>query len=202
MNGARPARYDIAEHADHVEVRGVSRGRVAEALDLLDRVRALQADHAADTRETLVRTLMAGNVPLTPPATVAQAQRLAGHRDALLASGVLTQSSLSQLRGDSRPSSTRTWLARRKQARALFTVSHGGRTLIPAFQLDEHGEPRPELQPILAVLLDAGVHGWTLWTWLTSPTSLLSGEVPERLARTAGQRVLRAAQRFAVTAAA
>ncbi|MCW2688470.1 MAG: hypothetical protein JWR37_3360 [Mycobacterium sp.] len=194
--------YDIAERADHLEVRGVSGRDIVEALNLFDKVRTVQADHAATNRHDLVHALMAGNVPLTPPATVAQAQRLATHRDALLATPVLTHRSLRELRGDARESSTRTWLSRRRDARALFTISHNGRTLIPAFQLDDNGEPRPELQPILDALIDAGVQGWPLWTWLTSPTNLLSGETPERLARTAPQRVLRAAKRFATATAA
>ena len=202
MNAADAERYDIAERSDHVEVRGVSRRRVVEALDLLERDSAVQAEHAAATRDELVHTLMASNVALTPPATVAQAQRLAGHRDALLATPLYTHGSLRELRGDARESSTRTWLSRRKAEDKVFTVTHNGRTLIPAFQLDDRGEPRPELHPLLATLQSAGVHGWALWTWLTSPTSRLSGAVPEQLVRTAPQRVLRAAERFAVAPAA
>ena len=202
MTAASSTPYDIAERSDHVEVRGVSRGRLVEALDLLDKVRAVQAEHAAVTRADLVNTLMAGNVPLTPPATLAQAQRLASHRDALLVTAVLTHASLRELRGDSRESSTRTWLSRRRDAAEMFTVTHNGRTLIPAFQLDDGGEPRTELQPILAALTSAGVQGWSLWTWLTSPAALLSGEIPEQLARTAPQRVLRAANRFGAATAA
>jgi len=194
--------YDIVERSGHVEIRGVSRRRVAEALDLLDRVRAVQADHAAVTRGELVHTLMATNVALTPPATLAQTQRLASHRDALLATPIYTHGSLCELRGDARESSTRTWLSRRKAEGRVFTVTHNGRTLIPAFQLDDRGEPRPEIQPILASLRSAGVQGWALWTWLISPTSLLSGAVPEQLVRTAPKRVLRAAERFAAAPAA
>jgi hypothetical protein len=195
-------RYDIAERSDHLEVRGVSRRRVVEALDLLERVRAVQAEHAAATRDELVHTLMASNVALTPPATVAQAQRLAIHRDALLATPLYTHGSLRELRGDARESSTRTWLSRRKAERKVFTVTHNGRTLIPAFQLGDRGEPRPELQPLFAVLQGGGVQGWALWTWLTSPTSLLSGAVPDQLVLTAPERVLRAAERFAAAPAA
>jgi hypothetical protein len=202
MKATNVAGYDIAERSDHVEVRGVSRRRVVEALDLLERVRAVQAEHAAATRDELVHTLMASNVPLTPPATVAQAQRLATHRDALLATPLYTHGSLSELRGDAKESATRTWLSRRKAESKVFTVTHNGRTLIPAFQLDDQGEPRPELQPLLATLQATGVHGWALWTWLTSPTSLLSGAVPERLVRTAPQRAQRAAERFAAAPAA
>ena len=194
--------YDIAQRSDHVEVRGVSRGRLVEALDLLEKVRAVQAEHAEATRADLVHTLMAGNMPLTPPATLAQAQHLATHRDALLATPVHTHASLRELRGDARESSTRTWLSRRREAADLFTITHNGRTLIPAFQLDDAGEPRTELQPILNALLSAGVQGWPLWTWLTSPAGMLSGEIPEQLARTAPHRVLRAANRFAAATAA
>lgn len=61
----------------------------------------------------------------------------------------------------------------------MFTVPDGVRAIIPAFQLDNAGEPRGDLAPLLAVLLPAGVDGWELWTWLTSPTSLLSGDIPD-----------------------
>jgi hypothetical protein len=200
--GALPSRYDIAERSDHLELRGVSRRHVTEALTLLERVREVQADHTAIVRADLVHTLMARGIPLTPPASLAQAQRLATHRDALLGTPVFSYSTLRELRGDARDSATRTWLSRRRDADALFTVTYNGRTLIPAFQFDAQGEPRPELQPILAALVGAGVSGWTLWTWLTSPTALLSGGIPERLVVTSPHRVLRAAQRFAAAPAA
>lgn len=194
--------YEIAERAGHLEVRGVSRREVEDALELIGQVRVLQADHAAATRADLLRALMARNVALTPPATVAQAQRLASHRDALLATPVFTHDTLRALRGDATASSTRTWLTRRRDNHEVFTLTHNGRTLIPAFQLDELGGPRPELQPTLMALAGAGITGWSLWTWLTSPTALLSGEIPEQLARRAPTRVLRAARRFASNAAA
>jgi hypothetical protein len=199
MPAADTSQYDIAEHRDHVEVRGVSRRHLTEALTLLEKVRAVQADHAAATRGDLVHALMVQNVSLTLPATLAQAQRLATRRAALLATPVLTHESLRELRGDARVSSTRTWVTRRRDAHALFTVTHNGRTLIPAFQLDDHGDPRAELQPILSTLVEAGVQGWSLWTWLTTRTSFLSGGIPEQLARTAPTRVLHAAKRFAAT---
>ncbi|CAN5631873.1 hypothetical protein BH10ACT9_BH10ACT9_49910 [soil metagenome] len=194
--------YQVAERAGHLEIRGVTRRDVEEALELIDRVRVLQADHVKATRADLTRTLMARNVSLTPPATLAQAQRLATHRDGLLATPVFTHDTLRALRGDTRTSSTRTWLTRRRDNHELFTITYNGRTLIPAFQLDDEGQPRPELQPVLEALADAGITGWPLWTWLTNPTALLSGEIPEQLAPRAPVRVLRAAQRFAAAAAA
>lgn len=194
--------YEVAERAGHLEVRGVSRRDVEEALELIGHVRVLQAGHAEAGRADLLRVLMASNVALTPPATVAQAQRLAGHRDALLATPAFTHDTLRALRGDATASSTRTWLTRRRDNHEVFTLTHQGRTVIPAFQLDELGGARPELQPILTALAKADIGGWPLWTWLTSPTALLSGEIPERLARRAPARVLRAAQRFAADTAA
>lgn len=232
--------YVIAEVDDGLEVRGVTRGELTEALQLLNffggtegpheafallqlrnalvhdpqggahirefievfkAIRTLQAEHVEASREELLRALMGHGVSLTPAATLSQSKRLAAHRNALLATPFHTYKSLSEQRNSSE-SNTRTWVARRRQAHQLFTVDHGGRTLIPAFQFDEHGKLRAELAPILAALANGGVRDWSLWTWLTSPTSFLSGEVPERTATTDPARALRAAQRFAAGAAA
>src|SRR5271167_1165536 len=144
--------YDIAEHRDHLEIRGVSRDELAEALELVEPIRNLRAEHVEAIRGDLLQVLMSRYVSLIPPATVTQVQQLATHRAALLATPVLTHETLSELRGDKTVSSTRTWLARRRDVHALFTVNYNGRTLIPAFQLDERGEPRAELQPILSAL--------------------------------------------------
>lgn len=172
-----------------------------EFLEMFNVVRTLQAEHVEASREELLRALMGHGVSLTPAATLQQSKRLATHRNALLATPFHTYTSLSEQR-DSSESNTRTWVARRRQAHKLFTVDHDGRTLIPAFQFDEQGELRTELAPLLAALVKGGVRDWSLWTWLTSPTSFLSGEVPEHIATTDPARALRAAQRFAAGAAA
>ena len=151
--------YDVAEQSDHVEVRGVSGDDVLEALRLLDTVRDLQATQVSDKRGDLVRALMTSNISLTPPASLAQAQRLATHRDALLATPVLTYDTLQLLRGEPKESSTRTWFARRRAQHAVFAVTHNGRTLIPAFQLDQFGQQRPELRPMLESCWTAGSMG-------------------------------------------
>lgn len=183
--------------SDHVEVRGVSADQVEEALEIYAKVQVLRGAAATVTRRRLVQAMTSSGVSLVPPATIAQAERLAGHRNMLLGTPVYTHTSLQKTRGDDLVSTTRTWLSRRREAYEVFTLNHRGRALIPAFQLDAQGNPRPELQPILKSLIESGIRGWELWTWLSSPTSLLSGEVPEKLARTNSQRVLRAAQRFA-----
>jgi len=202
MSVAKSPAYEVEERGDHLEVRGVSRWEVLEALRLLADVQVVQATSAAEVRDSLVQTLMGKGVSLVPPASLAQAQRLAAHRNALLATPAYTHESLQQVRGDAKESSTRTWLSRRRDAREAFTVSHGGRTIVPAFQFDADAEPRPELQPVLQTLIDGGVQSWALWTWLTASTPLLSGAVPEQLVRSNPQRVLRAAQRFVAANAA
>ncbi len=191
-----PSAYDIAEREDHLEIRGVSRDELAEALELVEPIRTLRAEYVEPIRDDLLQLLMRQGVNLLPPATVTQVQQLATHRTALLATSVLTHETLSELRGQT-ASGVRTWLARKREAHGLFTVNYNGRTLIPAFQLDERGEPRAELRAILSVLDEGGVQGWSVWTWLTKPTSFLSGGVPEEIARTDPERVLHAAQRFA-----
>jgi len=217
-----PSGYDIAERGDHLEIRGLSRPELDETLELLELVRSfqaeiemsgvelnetmerllelvrsVQAEHVEAIRGDLAQLLMSREASLIPPASLTQARRFAAHRDALRATPVFTHETLSELRGDKSVSSTRTWLARRRDDHALFSINDKGRTLIPAFQLDERGEPRPELQPILSVLHEGAVAGWSLWTWLTKPTSFLSGGVPETVSRTDPARVVRAAQRFA-----
>ena len=54
---------------------------------------------------------------------------------------------------------------------------------------------RPELQPLLDAL-EGNPHADH---WLTHPTSYLSGEIPEEVAKTNPARALRAAQRFAAS---
>lgn len=187
---------EVSSHSDHLEVRGVSSTDLQEALALLEEIRSLQAAATADKRHELVRALMsASSIPSVPRASVAQSQRSALMRDALLGTGVDTHESLMKIRGDAKESSTRTWVSRRLKDHRLIAVRHGGRKLIPSFQLQDNGEPRPELQALFAALVD--VEPWTQWKWLTTGSNLLSGEVPERVARQNPARALMAAQRFA-----
>ena len=54
--------------------------------------------------------------------------------------------------------------------------------LVPSFQLDEAGEVRTELLPVLEPLL-VSVDPWRVWIWLTTPAALLAGAVPHEAAR-------------------
>lgn len=188
--------FEVAEQAGSVEVRGYTRTEVIDALRFLARVRIAQADQVRATRDDLVHALMTKEVSLTPPASVRQAQRLAALRDALLATPVYTYATLAEVRGE-QESTTRTWFSRKRNDHRVFAVQHRGRTLVPAFQLTETGDVRNDLGPVLGPLTEADLDGWTLWTWLTRASSLLSGQVPEAVARTAPDRAAAAAQRFA-----
>ena len=54
--------------------------------------------------------------------------------------------------------------------------------LVPAFQLDDAGEPRADLAPLIEPLLAAGTDPWRVWGWLTQPAALLGGQVPAEAA--------------------
>jgi hypothetical protein len=189
--------YEVKSYRGGVHIVGLSPREASDALKLLFAARHLQYEHGVAASKGLLRTVAAAGLDLTPPATVEQARRSADLRRDLLATPTFTYDTLAQQRGDARSSSTRTWVSRARSRKELFTVDVDGRTIIPAFQLTDAGKTRPALAPALSQLLDADVGGWSVWTWLTRPTPLLSGGTPTDLADEAPERVRRAARRFA-----
>lgn len=157
----------------------------------------LQAEEAEVHRPALLKAMLAVDFDPVPWATVAQMRRLAEHRGRLLAGGAFTIDALRKLRGDASESSTRTWLARKRKREALFTVTHNGATLLPAFELGPDGEPFPALVNVLQVLNPLRLGDWATWTWFSSTTPWLGGERPAELLGTDPQRVVAAATRFA-----
>lgn len=178
-------------------VPGLTVERLRRALRLLTAADEVQAELADERRDQLLQAMIVADFETVPAATLKQAQRLARHRERLLASGAYSIDALATLRGDTAESATRTWLTRRRKAHELFTVSSRQATLVPAFQLDEAGEPLVALKPVLRALVGAGLSGWELWTWLASPTSWLDGEVPSSVLQDDPARVATAAERFA-----
>lgn len=194
---------DLTTQDDRVSVRGVSPADLLEALGLLEAAREIQAEQSALKGPELVHVLMSTSGYSTVPSTsLLQAQRLASRRDALLATPTYFYSSLAVVRGARKESSVRTSIARQRERCEVFDVSHDGRTILPAFQFDSAGQPRPELQPLIEILSTAGVVDWALWAWLTTPSNYLSGGVPEKIAATSLERATRAAERFAASHAA
>lgn len=143
-----------------------------------ERIRAVQAEMGAERREALYQAMADLGVDFVPAATVAQARRLAASRRRLLASGAFTTADLMEMRGDRSQSATRTWLSRQRERSNLFTVEKDGTTLVPAFLLDPSGQPRREVQAPLAILREAGLGGWELWSWFASGSPWLSGQAP------------------------
>ncbi|RBY86451.1 hypothetical protein [Blastococcus sp. TF02A-30] len=126
-----------------------------------------------------------------------QVRRLAAQREELIATGWLTLTELAERRGEPDVGTVGGWVAARRLERALIALDpRDGTIRVPAFQITAGGDPRPELRPLLEVLLGAGIGGWAAWAWLTSPSSFLSGDVPEQVATTDPTRALNAATRF------
>ena len=71
-----------------------------------------------------------------------------------------------------------------------------GKTLVPAIQLFADGQ-LDELvsEHLVKPLLSTGMEPWSLWSWLTSPTGLLSGEFPAEAVVIDQKRVLRTVER-------
>jgi hypothetical protein len=107
--------------------------------------------------------------------------RQARVRQELLDTAWLTYETLGALRGTS-VNATRFAVHKAQDAHRLLVVATETGTVVPAFQLTAAGEPRPDLEPVLAPLLAAGMDPWRAWAWLTQPVGLLGGQVPERLA--------------------
>lgn len=167
---------------------------------LLSRYRELAGQRSQQTRAGLLSQLVVETSESLSPASMAQANRDAARRNRLLATPHFSYEELSALRGDRSVNATRTSVSRARSARRLFTVPLPRKgVVIPAFLLDQDGQPRPELEPLLAPLMDAEMGPWQMWTWLTEPAAALSGLVPLEAAAdpATAERAARAAHRLA-----
>jgi uncharacterized LabA/DUF88 family protein len=135
-------------------------------------------------------------IPPVDLEVVAQARRTADVRRALLDTTAYTLEELKEVRGDAFIALTKTRLARQRNDREVIAVTSGDRLLIPAFQFGPGATPRVELQPLIATLFADGVDEWSVWSWLTSPSDLLSGGVPEEVVGTDPESVRRAAEQY------
>lgn len=120
------------------------------------------------------------------PLALVQLRRQARVRAQLLAGEWHTYAGLAGLRSTSE-NAARFAVHKAAQRHGLLVVPHEGGTIVPAFQLTEDGELRPELGAVLEPLLAAGMDPWQVWGWLTQPAGLLGGGVPHELARDADE---------------
>lgn len=179
----------------HVEVSGVDQATVEAALQLQRSVSEARLGARAGIEALTHQALLASAEPLVSLASQRQVQRVAVVRDRLLhEEGYETYESLGTLRGTT-ASAARTWVARQRGGDRLFTVEVRGRTCIPSVQLLDGGSLDEHVSALVTTLLDAGLDGWGLWAWLTTPSSRLSGEVPAVVARSDPQRAALAARR-------
>jgi hypothetical protein len=187
---------DVADEA------GMSEGQVRNLLSRLVQAGLLQQRKAHHARQALARALGPSLADLdpVPRATVEQARRLAGLRASLLRHGALSTAAIAKARRMA-PNNARQWLSRHRRAHRLFTVSHEGETLVPAFLLDEEFEPKEGAVEALKELRRAGEDGWALWAWFATPSAWLGGRVPADVLNSDPELVAKSARRRAESAA-
>lgn len=194
-----PDHIVVSSTDDVVQVEGLTQDEVEFALELAHEVKSEQMRARTVLSTHVQKAMLDGLIPLVPHASQRQVQRNADVRRRLLADeGAETFSSLAELRGTTE-SSARTWITRSRKTRRMFTVEVQGRTLIPSVLLMESGDIDARVSSLCRPLIDAGLDGWELWSWLTSPNGLLSGAIPARVARSNPHRAHRAAVRHAAT---
>ena len=107
-----------------------------------------------------------GEFDSVPYATVEQARRLAEVRAALLRKGAWSTAAIAGARSIN-TNNARQWVSRHRKAQRIFTVTHEGETLVPAFLLDEQMEPDPRRKNH-SRSREAGEDGWALWAWFSN----------------------------------
>ncbi len=197
----RSSETEIGAQGTGVSKEPVPSAATQRVVKLLAALGELQVEQASGVRSALLKAMVLSGIDPVPSATVAQAERLARQRGRLLASGAYSIEALRQLRGDAGASTTRTWLTRRRAAGELFSVTHDGQTLVPAFQIDVEGRPLAGMQTVLGELVSAQLGGWATWTWFTAASPWLGGDAPADLLASEIDRVALAARRFAANVA-
>ena len=197
MTAQVPHKVSVQDVSGHVEVVGMSSGTVQEAIALYQSVISKRIHARSALANHVDRIMLDEGIELVSNASQRQVQRSASLRRELIEEhGAENYATLAQLR-DSQESSVRAWVSRMRKRNELFTVEVQGHTLIPSVQITSAGEVEPQSAEVLRPLLNAELDCWSVWAWLTSPTGLLSGEVPADVARTNIKRAHKAAQRYA-----
>ena len=126
---------------------------------------------AVETRQ-LIESMLPATVPSA--ARVLQARRNALAREALLQEfGALTSAEVADLAG-SRAANKAALANRWKQEGRIFSVTHHGQTLFPAYQFDGKGQPYPVIAEVLSTLGQKD-RDWPLAIWFLSSTGWLGG---------------------------
>lgn len=184
-----------SEREIEFELHGLTHTEVQDAINAYAKHVQLRVQARAELRATVDRAYVS-DLPLISEATQKQAVRSAdAHVRLIEDEGAVTYKTLSELRG-TRESGARSWVNRLRRGNLLFTVEVKGKTLIPTVQLSADGQLNEHIsEHLVKPLLSAGMEPWALWSWLTSPTGLLSGEIPAEAVANNQKRVLRAVER-------
>lgn len=127
-----------------------------------------------DTRQ-LIESMLPAVVPSA--ARVLQARRNALAREALLREfGAPTSAEVAELAG-SRAANKAALANRWKQEGRIFSVTHHGQTLFPAYQFDGEGQPYPAVAEVLASLGQQD-RDWPLAVWFIAANGWLGGRRP------------------------
>lgn len=117
--------------------------------------------------------------PVLDTAAAAHATLVNRARSALLESGTaITVSQLADATGRS-DDTARRWVARKRDANRLVTVTlHDGTLLIPTVQLDEAFDLHEQLADRTQRLVEYGMGSWAIWDWWQVPNGWLDGKAP------------------------
>lgn len=117
--------------------------------------------------------------PVLDTAAAAHATLVNRARAALLRSGTaITVSQLAEATGRN-DDTARRWVARKRDANRLVTVTlHDGTLLIPTVQLDEAFDLDEEVVDRTQRLIEYGMGPWAIWDWWQTPNGWLGGDVP------------------------
>jgi hypothetical protein len=103
----------------------------------------------------------------------------------------LTSAELNSVRKDKKSNPSMT-IGRWLQSGSLFALESRGARVIPAYALDQLGEPIALLKPVLSLM--KGRTSFLIAAWFESPNSYLDGKRPRELLATRGLDVVRAAE--------
>lgn len=173
--------------------------RVAEKFaggDSFARLLTARLDAAAGDAER-ERTVLDAILPphevlaLANAATVQLFWNARARGEAVAEFGALTAARIAELRGvetDNPHPIVSRWLKERR----VFAVDSPQGRLIPAFQLDENGEPRPAIAQVLAAL-SGELRDWEILLWFTGSSGHLGGARPADLLDSKPDAVIAAA---------
>jgi hypothetical protein len=128
--------------------------------------------------EDLVTKLMPPRPPIPDAGLLEQARRNAELRQRLLDEmGMLDAAQVAELSG-SKSTNQRARASRWTSEGRIFGLPVNGRSLYPAFQFDEVGQPRPVVKEVLALLMPLNLSAWATAIWWDTGSDILDWRTP------------------------